>query len=74
MIKKPNIKDPTEFGDVFTILLIYISMNIVLSEFVENEFQQSFLIITLVILLGWVLYAINNILKKHSEKPEEDTL
>ena len=72
MLKKPNIRNPTEFGDVFIVLLAYVIFIILFTEFLESEQHQYFVLITSVIIFGWGIWAIHNILEERSDDLDEE--
>ena len=72
MLKKPNIRNPTEFGDVFPVLLAFVIFISVFAEFLEGDQRQYFVLITSTIIIGWGVWAIHNILEEHSDEIDEE--
>ncbi len=72
MLKKPNIRNPTKFGDVFSVLLAYVIFISVFAEFLEGDQRQYFVLITSIIIFGWGVWAIHNILQERSEDSDEE--
>lgn len=72
MLKKPNIRNPTEFGDVFIVLLAYVIFIVLFTEFHEGDQRQYFVLITSAIIFGWGVWAIHNILEERNDDLDEE--
>ena len=71
MLKRPNIRNPTDFRDIFTVLLAAVIIIGVFSVIIDDDSVRDLMLILLVIAFGWVAWAVHNILVKHTEEQDE---
>ena len=71
MLKRPSLRNPSDFRDIFTVLLAVVIIIGVFSVIIEDDSVRDLMLILLVIAFGWVAWAVHNILVKHTEEQDE---
>ncbi len=71
MLKRPSLRDPSNFSDIFTVLLAAVTFVVVLSVVIENDTFRDVIVILLVIVFGWISWAVHNILVNQTEEQDE---
>lgn len=71
MLKRPNLRDPSNVKDIFTVLLVVVIIISIFSVVIENDSFRDIIIIFSIIVFGWVAWAVHNILVKHTDEQDE---
>ena len=71
MLKRPNLRDPSDVKDIFTVLLVVVIIISIFSVVIENDSFRDIIIIFSIIVFGWVAWAVHNILVKHTDEQDE---
>ena len=71
MLKWPDFRNPAEFGDVLTVILVYVTVIIVFSEVFTRDVLQTLILASSIVILGWVIWAVHNILERHVNDEKE---
>lgn len=71
MSTRPSLLDPSDFGDIFTVLLAATIIISVLSFVIEDNLFQNIVIILMAITFGWIAWAVHRVLVKHTEEQDE---
>lgn len=71
MIKWPDFRNPSKFGDVFTVILVYVAVIFVLSEVLTGDALRNLLLASLIFISGWSIWAVHSILEQHANDGEE---
>ena len=71
MLKRPSLRDPSDFRDIFTVLLAAVIIIGIFSVIIEDDSVRALILILLVIAFGWVVWAVHNILVNHTEERDE---
>ena len=71
MLKRPSLRNPSDFRDIFTVLLAVVIIIGVFSVIIEDDSVRDLMLLLIVIAFGWVAWAVHNILVKHTEEQDE---
>ena len=67
MLKRPNLRNPSEFGDLFTVLLAVVVIIGVSSVVIEHDTFVDVMVVLSAITMGWTVWAVHHILAEHTE-------
>ena len=71
MLKRPDLRNPSDFGDIFTVLLAVVVTISVFSVIIEHDWFGNVIVVLLTITFGWIAWAVHNILVEHTEQEDE---
>lgn len=71
MLQRPSIRDPSGFSDIFWVLLAVVLIIGLLSVVVEDDTVRDISVILVIVVFGWVSWAIHNILERHTGERDD---
>lgn len=71
MSKRSSLQNPSDFGDIFTVLLAATIIISVFSFVIEDDSFQDIIVILMITTFGWVAWAVHRVLVKHTEEQDE---
>ena len=72
MIKRPSLRNPSEFFDLLTVVLGYVVLITVISELLNGDRSQDIILLFGILVFGWCIWAVHRILENQTEDMDED--